>query len=180
MSLLAGLRPRSSEKTIEPTVRNRQMNPERNQNGNFEMATLFKIVACAIGAIVGFVLLAASRGMLAPVYEQGGSLLAVPIIFGIVGLAIGTVLNAFEKDKGPAGIIKVNLIGFLFLSLMAGILTFAMYAIPVMNPDRVVSPPTLTWIDALYFARAILFIAIPASTGYYLVGRLVGGSTASE
>ena len=104
------------------------------------MATLFKIVACAIGAIVGFVLLAASRGMLAPVYEQGGSLLAVPIIFGIIGLAIGTVLNAFEKDKGPAGIIKVNLIGFLFLSLMAGILTFAMYAIPVMNPDRVVSP----------------------------------------
>ncbi|MBI1272356.1 hypothetical protein GC174_18175 [bacterium] len=144
------------------------------------MANLFKLVGCALGALVGFTLLAASRGMLGPLFQDVGLLFSTAAVFGLVGLAIGTVIAAFEKDQGPVGIIKANLVGVSFLTLIAGIITFAMMAIPVMNPDRVIEPLSVAWIDVVYFARAILFIAIPASTGYYLVGRLVGGSTASE
>ncbi len=140
------------------------------------MTTFLKLLGSAIGAVVGFVMLVAFRGMLAPLLNEGSALM-IAVILGIVGLAIGTTIGAYEKDNGPVGILKANLVGVGFLIAMAVSVILAWFAITMLVPRA--EPLTMTWLGAFSLVRAILFVAVPASSGFFIAGKLASTSKTS-
>jgi len=149
---------------------------ERNKRRISKMTTFLKLIGSAIGAVFGFVVLVALRGMLAPLLNEGSAFM-IAVILAIVGLAIGTTIGAYEKDNGPVGILKANLVGVSFLIAMAVSVILAWFAITMLVPRA--EPLTMTWLGAFSLVHAILFVAVPASSGFFIAGKLASSSKTS-
>jgi hypothetical protein len=134
------------------------------------MTTFLKLLGSAIGAVLGFLVLVALRGMLGTLLNET-SVLTIAIILGIVGLAVGTVIRSDEKENGPTGFLKANLLGVCFLSMIAVAVMVVWFAIPMLT-HSVVEPLTISWPGIFSLVRGILFLGCGASTGYFLAGKL--------
>lgn len=135
------------------------------------MGNLLKLFGSALGVIVGALILATLNGELRSFLMEADWIIIS--VFGLFGIATGTVLSAFEKEKGPLNLLKASAISIIFILLISMSISIGLVMLMIMNPDRPDPGYSIGWIDIAYYIRGVLVFGIPAAAGYVFLGKLV-------
>ncbi|MCA9801665.1 MAG: hypothetical protein KC777_06745 [Cyanobacteria bacterium HKST-UBA02] len=133
----------------------------------FGMRKFLCHVGGTVGAMLGFMILAALTGHLQELI-QGGSLVGILVIIGMVGLATATVVNAFEKSSGETRLHTSIGIGAVFVTV---IVIAACIGVVLFGPDKFAD---VDWLGTLYLLRSTVIVGGFSGAVYYLSGRLTG------